>query len=151
TVHLNQQLIQSLFAFIVSTTEAGATMTAHGIDFIDEDDAGRVLFALFEKVAHARSADTDKHLDEVRSGNREKRDIRLTSDSTRQQRLTSSRGAHHQDALGNATAKLLELLRLLEKLDDLLEFFLSLFHSGNVLERNSLLLVVQELRARLAK
>jgi len=40
-------------------------MTAHGVDLVDEHDAGRVLLALLEEVAHARGAHADEHLHEV--------------------------------------------------------------------------------------
>ena len=52
TVHLNQQLVQCLFAFIVSTAIACATVTANGVDFVDKDDTWRILFRLFEHVPH---------------------------------------------------------------------------------------------------
>src|SRR5213078_3699906 len=50
-VHFNQQLIQRLFAFVMSSTEAGTAVTTYGINLIDEDDAGRVLLALFKEIA----------------------------------------------------------------------------------------------------
>src|SRR5205085_10121834 len=52
-VHFDQQLVQRLFAFVVSAAETGATMAADCVDLVDEDDARRVLFALFEQVADA--------------------------------------------------------------------------------------------------
>ena len=50
TVHLDQQLVEGLFAFVVTAAQAGTAMAADRIDFVDEDDAGRVLLALFEHV-----------------------------------------------------------------------------------------------------
>ena len=64
-VHLDEQLVQRLLALVVAAAEAGAAMAADRVDFVDEDDAGRVLLGLLEHVAHARSADADEHLDEV--------------------------------------------------------------------------------------
>jgi hypothetical protein len=64
-VHLDEQLIERLFALVVPATETGAAMAADGIDFVDEDDARRMRLALLEQVAHARGADADEHLDEV--------------------------------------------------------------------------------------
>ena len=54
TVHFDQQLVKRLFALVIAAAEAGAAMPADRVDFIDEDDAGRMLLALFEHVAHAR-------------------------------------------------------------------------------------------------
>ena len=65
TIHLNQHLVQGLFAFVVTTAQTGATVTTDRIDFIDKDNAGRLFLGLFEHVAHAGSAHADKHFDEV--------------------------------------------------------------------------------------
>src|SRR5581483_1789241 len=52
-IHFDEQLIKSLFALIVTTAQARAAMTTDGVNLIDEDDAGRILLALLEQVAHA--------------------------------------------------------------------------------------------------
>ena len=52
-VHLNQQLIQSLLAFVVSAAETRAAMATDGVNLVNKDDARRVLLALLEKIAHA--------------------------------------------------------------------------------------------------
>ena len=66
-VHLDQQLIERLFALVVAAAETGAAVTADSINLVDEDDTGCVLLGLLEHVAHARGADADEHLDEVRA------------------------------------------------------------------------------------
>ena len=138
-VHLDEQLIQRLLALVVAAAEAGAAMTADGVDLVDEDDARGVLLALLEQVADARRADADEHLDEVGAADREEWNVGLTGDGPRQQRLPRSRRAHEQDALRNAAAQLLELLRLLQELDDFLQLFLRFVDAGDVLERHLLL------------
>ena len=119
-VHLDQQLVQRLFALVVSAAEACAAMTSDGVDFVDEDDAGSVLLALLEQIANAAGADADEHLDEVRTGDREERNVGFTGDCAGQQGLTGSRRSDQQHALGNASAELLEFLRLAQELDNLL-------------------------------
>src|SRR5437762_13186842 len=99
-------------------------MTAHRVNLVNEDDAWRILLALFEKVTHARGADADEHFDEVRTRNREERHVGFARDGARQQRLTRAWRPHHQNAFRNAPAELLEFLRLFEEFDDLLKFFL---------------------------
>ena len=126
-------------------------MTADGVDLVDEDDAGRVLLALLEQVAHARRADADEHLDEVRAADREERHVGFAGDRAGEQRLAGSRRAHQQDALRDAAAELLELLRLLQELDDLLELFLRFVDAGDVLERHLLLRARRQLRLALAE
>ena len=66
-VHLDEELVERLLALVVPAAEARAAVTADGVDLVDEDDAGRVLLALLEEVAHAAGADADEHLDEVRA------------------------------------------------------------------------------------
>src|SRR5437868_3396200 len=108
--------------------QTGPAMTADGVDFIDEDDAGGVLLALFEKVADAARAHAYEHFHEIRTRNRKERNARFARDRARQQGLARSRRPDQQHAFGNAPAEFLELLRLAQEFDDLLELFLGLFH-----------------------
>ena len=143
--------VQRLLALVVSAAEACAAMAADRVNFIDEDDAGRVLLALLEQVANAARADADEHLDEVRTGNREERNVRFAGNGARQQGLARSRRPDEQHALRNASAELLEFLRILQEVDDLVKLFLGFVDSGHVLERGLLLLRGQQTRARLAE
>ena len=43
TIHLDQQLVQRLFALVIAAAQPGAAVAANGVDFVDEDDAGRIL------------------------------------------------------------------------------------------------------------
>jgi hypothetical protein len=47
---------------------------AEGVEFIDEDDAGRRLTRLLEEIANAGGTDTDEHFDELRTRYREEGD-----------------------------------------------------------------------------
>ena len=67
-VHLDEQLVERLLALVVTTAHAVAAMASDGVDFIDENQAGRVFAALLEHVADAGRTDTDEHFDEVRAG-----------------------------------------------------------------------------------
>ena len=58
TIHLNQQLVQGLLTFVVAI-DAGTTLAADGIDFINKDDAGSCFLGLVEEVTHAARANTD--------------------------------------------------------------------------------------------
>lgn len=105
-VHFNQHLVQRLFAFVVAATQAGAALTAHCIDFVDEDDARRVLLGVFEHVADTGRAHADEHFNEVRTRDAEERYLGFAGDGLGQQRLAGTRRAHHQHATGNAAAQL---------------------------------------------
>jgi hypothetical protein len=52
-VHFNQQLVQGLLTFVVAASPAAprTAMTAHCVNLVDKDDAGRFLLALFKEVA----------------------------------------------------------------------------------------------------
>src|SRR5450756_155077 len=63
----------------------GTAMTADRVDFIDEDDARRVLLGLLEHVAHAARADADEHFHEVRTRNGEERHVGFARDRARDQ------------------------------------------------------------------
>ena len=52
-VHLDQQLVESLLTLVVTAAQTSAAMATDCVDFVDEDNAGRVLFSLLEHVPHA--------------------------------------------------------------------------------------------------
>ena len=133
-VHLDEQLVERLLALVVPAAEAGAAVAPDGVDLVHEDDAGRVLLGLLEEVAHARGADADEHLDEVRAGDREEGHARLAGHGAGEQRLAGARRAVEQDALGNARAESLELLGVLQELLDLVELLDRLVDARHVAE-----------------
>ena len=47
-VHFDEQLVQCLLALVMAAAETGAAMAPNGVDFVNEDDAGRILLALNE-------------------------------------------------------------------------------------------------------
>ena len=150
-VHLDEQLIEGLLALVIAAAEAGAAMTADRVDLVDEDDAGRVLLALLEHVAHPARADADEHLDEIRAGDREERHVRLAGDGAGQQGLAGARRPDQQHALRDLAAEPLKLLRILQVLDDLLELLLRLVDAGNILEGDAPDLLGQQPRSALAE
>src|ERR1700756_5121784 len=111
-------------------------MAAPWVDLVDEDDTGRILFALLEHVAHPAGADTNEHLDKVGAGNREERYVRLAGYRAGEQGLARARRPHEQHALGDLAAEPLKFLWVLEVFDDLFEFLLGLVDPGDVLEGN---------------
>src|SRR5438067_5305928 len=130
-VHLDQQLVESLFALVVSTAEASATMATDSVDLVNENDARRVLFALLEEVAHAACAHADKHFNEVRTGDREERHISFAGHSAGEQSLAGSGRPNQKHTLRDASAQLLEFLRFAQELDDLVQLFLGFINAGD--------------------
>ncbi len=140
-----------MLTLVVSAAETCATVTAYGIDLVDEDDAGGVLLTLLEEIANAGRADTDEHLDEVRTGDGEERNIGFAGDCAGEEGLAGARRSDEEHALGDAAAEALELLRFAEELDDLLEFFLGFVDAGDVLECDLLLLHGEQTSAGFAE
>ena len=150
-VHLDQQLVERLLALVIAAAETGAAMPADRIDFVDEDDAGRVLLGLLEHVADAGSADADEHLDEVGTRDGEEGNVGFAGDRARDQRLAGAGRADQQHAARNASAQALELSGIAQELDDLLQILLGLVDAGDVLERHAAMRFGQHLGARLAE
>ena len=135
TVHLDEDGIERLLALIVSTTgETRTAATAHRIDFIEEDDARAVVFGLFEKIANSTGTHADKHLDEVRTGDGEERNIRLPRDGLGKQCFTGAGFTHQQHAAWDSATEPLKLFRILQKLDDLHHFVFGLFDARHIIE-----------------
>ena len=151
TVHLDQQLVQGLLALVIAAAETGAAMAADRVDFVNEDDAGRVLLGLFEHVADAAGADADEHFDEVRARDREERHVGFAGHRARDQRLAGAGRADQQHAARNPSAQPLIFAGIAQELDDLLQVLLGLVDAGDVLEGDAAMRLGQHLGARLAK
>lgn len=91
-VHLDQHLVEGLLALVIAAAHAGAAMAADSVDFVDEDDARRLLLGVLEHVAHAGRAHADEHFNEVRAGDAEERHLGFAGDGAGQQRLAGARG-----------------------------------------------------------
>ena len=96
-------------------------------------------------------ADADEHLDEVGARDGEERHVGLAGDGARDQRLAGAGRADEQHAARNAPAEPLELLRIAQELDDLLEVLLGLVDAGDVLEGDAAMRLGQELGLGLAE
>ena len=151
TVHLDKQLVEGLLALIVAAAEACAAMAADRIDFVDEDDARRVLLCLVEHVADTACANADEHLNEVRARDREERHIRFAGDGASEQRFTCAGRADQERAARNASAETLELLRIAQELDDLLKVLFCLVDAGHIVKGDAALLFCQQLGLRLSE
>mmetsp|Transcript_50067 Transcript_50067/g.89873 ORF Transcript_50067/g.89873 Transcript_50067/m.89873 type:complete len:210 (-) Transcript_50067:380-1009(-) len=66
-IHLREDLVERLLPLIVASTHASTTLTANGVDLINENNAGSLLLGLLEDVAHSRCSHTNKLLNELTS------------------------------------------------------------------------------------
>ena len=151
TVHLHQQLVQRLLAFVVATTQASAAAAAHGVDFIDKDDARGRLLALFEHVADTAGADTDEHFNEIGAGDGEERHIGFAGNGAGEQRLAGAGRANEQRALRNLAAQSAETARILQEVDDFLQFLAGFVDAGHVVKGHAAFLLHQQLGAGFAE
>ena len=150
-VHFHQHLVQRLLAFVIAAAQTRAALAAHGVNFVDEDDARRVFLRVFKHVAHASRAHADKHLHKVRSADAEKRHLGLARDGLGQQRFARAGRPDQQQAARNAAAQFLELLRVFEKVHHFLDFFLGFVAAGHVGKSDLVVVFVQHARLALAK
>ena len=107
-------------------------MPPHGVDLIDEDDAGRVRLSLLEEVPDARRSHTHEHFHEVRSGHLEERAAGLSRHGLGQEGLPRTGRPHQEHAFREPSTEAGELLRILEELDDLVQLFLGLVGACHV-------------------
>ena len=135
----------------MTATDASPPGTPHRIDFVDEDDARRVLLGLLEHVTDTAGADTHKHFHKVGAGNTEERHLGLARNGLGQQRLTGTRRAHHQYTAGNLATQTLELGRVTQEFDQLLHFFLGFFHARHIGEGSLDLVFAQQFGLGLAE
>src|ERR1700722_7127663 len=126
-------------------------MAPDSINFVYENDAGSILFALLEEIAKAAGAHADKHFHEVGTRDGEKGNVSFACNSARKQGLARSRRSDEQHALRNAATQLLEFLRVFEKLDNLLQLFFGFVGSRHILKSSFFLLRGKQTRAGLAE
>ena len=134
TIHLNEQLVKCLLTFIVTAAHASTTLAAYGVNFVNEDDTGRIFLGLIKKVTHTGGTDTYEHLHEVGAGNGEEGHACLAGYGTGQQGFTCARRAKEQYAFGNPCPQVIVLLRVFQELDHFFQFLLGLIGTGYILE-----------------
>ena len=142
-IHLGEQLVERLLALVVAADHAhrAGTALADGIEFVDEDDAGRFFLGFFKQVADASGASTHEELNEFRARNDEEGHIGLTSHGLGEQGFAGAWRAHQQHALGDAGANGGIALWLFEEVDDLGEFGFGFIHASHIGEGDARLLI----------
>src|SRR5436190_11179653 len=128
-----------------------ASMTTDRVNFVDENNARRGFLALLKHVANPAGANPDKHLDEIGTADREEWDISLAGDGAGEQGLAGAGRPDQKHAFRNAPPEFLKLLRITQKLDQLLHFILGFLDSGNVAESNFIFVAGQHARFGFAK
>src|SRR6266480_5271550 len=95
-IHLNQQLVERLLAFVVAPGARIVSLAAYRVYLVDKEDARHMFFGLFEKVTHPRSSNADEHFHEFRSTDAIESDARFSGYCTRDQRFACARRTDQQ-------------------------------------------------------
>ena len=148
-VDLAQQLVQGLLLFGVVAV-AVVPGAAHGVDLVDEDDAGGNLGGFLEEVTDAAGAQTHEHFHEVGTGDGEEGDIRLAGNGLGKQGLAGTGRTHQQRTLGQLGADLGVLAGIMQEIDDLLEGFLGLVLTCHIVKGHAGFLLHVDLGIALA-
>mmetsp|Transcript_14900 Transcript_14900/g.21069 ORF Transcript_14900/g.21069 Transcript_14900/m.21069 type:complete len:257 (-) Transcript_14900:853-1623(-) len=122
TIHLNKDLVNSLFTFIVTSGVTSTTLTTNSINLINEDNAGSILLCLSEDITDTGSTNTNKHLNEFRTRDGDERDSSLTGNSLGKKGLTGTRRSIEDHTTRNTTPVLGVGLGLLEEINNLSKF-----------------------------
>ena len=72
----------------------------HGVDFVDKNDARRVLLSRLEEISHSPRADADEHLFELATAAVKEWHARFARDRLGEHRLPRSRRADEKQAFG---------------------------------------------------
>ncbi len=133
TIHLGKELVQGLLTLIISAIAAVSALT-DCIDLIDKDDTRCIFLCLTEEVSYSGCTNTDEHLYEIRTCQGEERHMCLTCNRSGEKGLTCSRRAYKKGSLRKLGSDCGIFLRIMQEINNLLQGFLGLVLSCNILE-----------------
>ena len=135
----------------MATAQTGATLTAHGIDLVNEDNARRAFLGFLEHVTDPGGAHADEHFDKVGTRNGEERYLSFACYGAGQQSLAGAGRPHHQGAARNHAAQFLKLAGIAQEVDHFLDFFLGFVAASHVIECDLDLILFDQLGFALAE
>mmetsp|Transcript_17410 Transcript_17410/g.28907 ORF Transcript_17410/g.28907 Transcript_17410/m.28907 type:complete len:326 (-) Transcript_17410:173-1150(-) len=124
SIHLHQQLIQSILTFVVTTHAPTTTLTTNGINLVDKDNTRCIGTRFLEQVTDATRSDTDKHFNKVGTRHAVEWNAGFTSHSLGQQCLSRTGRSAQQGTLGNLGTQFGKLFGFLQKIHKLHNFLL---------------------------
>ena len=130
-----------------------AALAADGVDLVDEDDGGGILFGL-RRRGRARGSRPRRRTSPQSRSRRWRRTARPASPATAlgEQRLAGARRAHEQHALGDVRAEAADSCSgISQELHDLLQLLLLLVRARDVAERSLFVTLAGRLDAGLAE
>ena len=151
TVHLNEQRIERLFAFVVSTAPAMSATASDSVNFVNKNEARCVFAGLFKHVTNTAGADTNEHFHEIRTADAEESGVSFAGNCLGEQRLACAWSADHEYALGNASAQTLKFLGIAQELDQFGDLVLGFLNARHIFERNLVLVFAEHAGLALAE
>ena len=134
-------MIQGLLALVIDRPHVNAALAAHGVQFVNENDARRLGFGLLEQVADASRAHAHEHLHKIAAADQKERDLGFAGHGPRQKGFAGSGRADQQDALGNRRAQRFVAVRVFQERHHFLQFVLGLIAARHVVESHPGILV----------
>ena len=132
SVHFGQKLVQGLFSFIIAPDGSSPSLLANSIDFIDEYDAGRFFFGLFEKVTDFGRTHADEHFHKFGTGNGEEGNSRFTGYRFSQHGFTGARRSYEKDAFRHFRAYIFVLARIMKVGNHFFQGIFCFIFPGNI-------------------
>ena len=121
----------------MSTAKTCAALATDRVDFVDKNNCSTHLCCLLKEVAHAACTDANKHLHEVRAGDRQETDSCFACNRTSKQCLARARRPNEQDALGNACTDFFKALWCAQEVNYFFDLLLDTFITSNIGKRGN--------------
>jgi len=133
-VHLDQQLVERLFALMAHAAHAALSAPTDRVQLVNKDDGRSSPLGLIEQVAHATCPDAHKDLDELGGINVKEGNPGLSRHGASQKRLARAWRPDKENAARDMRAHLVVAAWMSQELDDLDELGLGLLGAGHVAE-----------------
>ena len=132
TIHLHQELIQRLLAFIVTAHGSDPSGLSKRIQLIDENDTGGFFGGLLEEISYPRGPQAHKHFHKLRAAHAEKRHPAFTGHGLGQHGFAGSRRADQQSPSGYFPPQVGVFARFFQELHHFHQFLFGLINTGHI-------------------
>ena len=134
SVHLSQELIDGLFAFIIRGHATRTALLPNRVNFVDEDNTWLIFTSHLKEFPNSLSTHTHKHLHKIGGGTLNEGDVGFPSNRAREEGLPSPRFPREKGATWDPGTTSKVALRLFEEVHDFFQFILRGVDAFNVTE-----------------
>ncbi len=135
----------------MSAAHSRTSASCHSINLINKYNTRCIFLGVFKQIPHTGSSYADKHLHEIRAGNRKERHSCLTCNSFCKQCFTGSRRSYKKYSFRNSGANLYIFLRRLQEIHNFLQLFFLFLQSCNPCKCNLFIFLRTQTRTALSK